>query len=626
MSPRLASARTSRPWSMAHATVRSSARPRGAPRRPRRAGWALPATPASARATIAASQCVAIGAAARSAGVPPASWPARIASGHSRAGSGSRPSTICDCRAATAAARRSPKCRAMRPSCHAPLAHRLAGDGAGGRAHRRAALDLRLPGLRGTGRRRRAVGCDQSALMEAASGQAQRRTALFSVAAAVFLIALKLVTGLVTGSLAFVAEAAHSGTDLVAAILTLLAIRLSLRPADESHHYGHGKAEQLAALAESTFLGAVSAFIGYEALHRLSGSGHPQVDATWWAFVVVGVVMAVDASRAVLSLRASRRHQSRALAATALHFASDFAASFAVLVGLVFVSAGEPDGDAVAALVVAVLVMAAAARLAFESANVLMDRAPAEAEAAVHRALTDLDDTVEVRRVRVRQAAGKDFIDVIVGLKPDAGLAQAHTTADAIEDAIAGELRGADVVVHVEPMAGSGDLRERATVAALSIPEVREVHNVRAMHVAGAYELSLHVKLPRGMALGAAHDTVERLEAAIRTAVPEVRMVHTHIEPLSQTDWASMPEQDEVASEREAIDEVAQRHPAHPPATVEFRDGERGRVALISILLPADEPLPSAHRRAGRIEEALRERCPELAEVVVHTEPISAPS
>jgi cation diffusion facilitator family transporter len=172
--------------------------------------------------------------------------------------------------------------------------------------------------------------------MAASSGQAQRRTALFSVAAAVFLIALKLVTGLITGSLAFIAEAAHSGTDLVAAILTLLAIRLSLRPADETHHYGHGKAEQLAALAESTFLGAVSAFIGYEALHRLFGGGSHEVDATWWAFAVLAVVMVVDASRAIVSLRASRRHHSPALAANALHFASDFAGSFAVLVGLIF--------------------------------------------------------------------------------------------------------------------------------------------------------------------------------------------------------------------------------------------------------------------------------------------------
>jgi cation diffusion facilitator family transporter len=460
--------------------------------------------------------------------------------------------------------------------------------------------------------------------MAAGAGHAQQRTALFSVAAAIFLIALKLVTGLVTGSLAFVAEAAHSGTDLVAAILTLWAIRVALRPADETHHYGHGKAEHLAALAESTFLGVVSAFVGYQALHRLFGGGAQDVDAAWWAFVVLGVVMALDVSRATVSLRASRRHHSPALASNALHFASDFAGSAAVLVGLIAVAAGEPDGDAIAALLVAVLVMAAAARLAVESANVLMDRAPAEAEAAVRQALATIGDPVEVRRIRVRQAAGKDFVDVVVGVKPDSGLAQAHTTADAIEEAVEAELPGADVVVHVEPTAASGDLRERATVAALSIPEVREVHNVRAMHVEGAYELSLHVKLPRGMALGAAHDTVERLESAILAAVPEVRMVHTHIEPLSQTDWASTPEQDEVADERQAIDEVVRRHTGQPPATVQFRDGERGRVALISILLPADEPLPSAHRRAGRIEVALRERCPGLAEIVVHTEPISA--
>ena len=459
---------------------------------------------------------------------------------------------------------------------------------------------------------------------DAAAARGQQRAALMSVAAAVALIALKLVTGLITGSLGLIAEAAHSGTDLVAALLTLFAIRVAVRPADSEHHYGHGKAEHLAALGESSFLVLVSAFLGYEAIHRLAGSGHHHVDAKWWSFAVMAVVIAVDASRATVSLRASRRYHSPALASNALHFASDLAGSVAVLIGLVFVASGEPAGDAIAALVVALIVMAAAGRLARESADVLMDRASADAEAAVARALATLGGGFEVRRVRARQAAGKDFVDLVVGVRADSGLAQAHTTADAIEDAVAAELPGADVLVHVEPTASSGDLRERATVAALSVPEVSEVHNVRAMHVGGAYELSLHVKLPRGMSLGAAHDTVERLEGAIVSAVPEVRMVHTHIEPLSQTDWASLPEHDEVADARRAIDEIVRRFTGQPPADVQFRDGERGRVALISILLPADEPLPSAHRRAGAIEEALRERRPELAEVVVHTEPISA--
>ena len=453
--------------------------------------------------------------------------------------------------------------------------------------------------------------------------RAQQRTALLSVVAAVFLVAVKLATGLITDSLGLIAEAAHSGTDLVAALLTLFAVRIAVRPADEEHHYGHGKAEHLAALGESTFLMLVSAFLAFEAAGRLvAGTAHP-VQTTWWSFAVLAVVISVDASRALISRRAARRHHSAALASNALHFASDLAGSLAVLVGLVLVALGEPRADAVAALIVAAIVLVAAARLARQSIEVLMDRADADAEEAVRTALGEFGD-VEVRRLRSRHAAGRDFVDLVVAVSADAGLAQAHTTADAIESAIRRQLPGSDVLVHVEPRAVEGDLRERATAAALVIPEVREVHNVRVMQLDRGHELSLHVKLPRDLALGEAHAVVERLEHALREAVPELRRVHTHIEPLSDTDWATRPARDEVAQARDAIDEVVSRYTGRPPASVSFRDADRGRVALIDVLLPADQPLPSAHRRAGAIEEAIRRRCPELADVIVHTEPAAA--
>jgi cation diffusion facilitator family transporter len=457
-----------------------------------------------------------------------------------------------------------------------------------------------------------------------AAARAQQRTALISVGAAVFLVAIKLVTGLITGSLGLIAEAAHSGTDFVAALLTLFAIRVAVRPADQAHHYGHGKAEHLAALGESTFLMVVSVFLGVQAIERLSSSSTHQVDATWWAFVVMGIVIAVDASRAVISLRASRRHHSAALASNALHFGSDLAGSVAVLVGLVLVASGEPNGDPIAALLVAVLVILAAARLAWGSSQVLMDHASAEAERAIDRALGRLDEPVDVRRVRIRHAGARAFVDLVVAVRPDAALTQAHTVADKIEDAVRAELPEADVLVHVEPGESEGDLRERATIAALTIPDVREVHNVRVMYLDGGYELSLHVKLPRELSLAQAHDSVERLEDAIRTALPEVRTVHAHIEPLSQTDYASRPAREEVAGARDAIEDVVRRYTGQSATAVRFRDGDRGRVALVTVLLPPDQPLPSAHRRAGDIEEAVRERCPELAEVIIHTEP--APS
>jgi cation diffusion facilitator family transporter len=454
----------------------------------------------------------------------------------------------------------------------------------------------------------------------------RRRTALLSVAAAILLVTVKLVTGLVTGSLAFVAEAVHSGTDLVAALLTLYAVRVAIRPPDREHQYGHGKAEHLAALGESAFLILVSVAIGGESLRRLIDGEYHGVEATWWAFAVLAVVIALDASRALASRRAALEFRSPAFAANALHFASDLAGSVAVLIGMIFVSAGQPAADAVAALFVAALVVVAGLRLARRSVDVLMDRAELEAEERIRAALARLEEPVELRRIRVRQAAGRYFADLVLAVPSDAGVTQAHAIADDVERVVEESLPGADVVVHVEPSESTGDLRERATAAASSVPEVREVHNVRVMHLPDGYELSLHVKLPSELSLTEAHGVVERLEGLIRDAIPELRNVHTHIEPLAGTDWAHRPARDDTATERQAIVETVRRVTGTQPAAVSFRDGAGGRIALVTIKLPGEEPLPSAHRHAGLIEEAVRERCPSLGDVIVHTEPDEADS
>ena len=207
---------------------------------------------------------------------------------------------------------------------------------------------------------------------------------------------------------------------------------------------------------------------------------------------------------------------------------------------------------------------------------------------------------MELRRIRVRQAAGRHFADLVVAVPSDAGVTQAHAIADDVERVVEESLPGADVVVHIEPSETSGDLRELATAAASSVPEVREVHNVRVMHLPEGYELSLHVKLPRELSLTDAHGVVERLEALVQTAIPELRKVHTHIEPLAGIDWAQPAG---AATTRppsaQAIEETVRRVTGAEPAAVSFRDGEGGRIALVTITLPGEEPLPSAHRHAG---------------------------
>jgi len=450
----------------------------------------------------------------------------------------------------------------------------------------------------------------------------QRRTALVSVFAACALIALKLGTGLATHSLGLISEAIHSGTDLVAALLTFFAVGVAAQPADPGHQYGHGKAEHLASLAEAAFLLIASGLIIERSVIRLTAA-HPQsVHATWWSLLVIGVVIVVDVGRTAASRRAAREYHSVALASNALHFASDLAGSLAVLAGLLLARAGQPKGDAVAALFVALLVLAAAARLMRRNVGVLMDRAPAAAEEAARRAIAAIEPPVELRRLRMRQAGGRHFADVVIGVPADAALRQGHAAADNVERAVQSALPDSDVVVHVEPgEAVFGAVRERAHAAALGVPRVREVHNVTAVALATGTELSLHLKLPADLSLDEAHDIAEQVERAIRDEVPEVVSVQTHLEPLADELEGTTLESQDVAEEHDLVMRIVREETGGPPSELRFLHTDEGLVAYLTLCVGGETTLGEAHARASRIEERVRAAEPGIADVIVHTEP-----
>ncbi len=450
----------------------------------------------------------------------------------------------------------------------------------------------------------------------------QRRTALVSVFAACALIALKLGTGLATHSLGLISEAIHSGTDLVAALLTFFAVGVAAQPADRGHQYGHGKAEHLASLAEAAFLVVASVFIALRAVTRLTEAHPARVHAAWWALLVIGVVILVDVARTGASWRGAREYHSAALASNALHFASDLAGSFAVLAGLLLARAGQPKGDAVAALFVAVLVLGAAGRLIRRNIDVLMDRAPADAEEAARRAILAIRPPVELRRLRMRQAAGRHFADVVIGVSADAALRQGHAAADNVERAVQNALPEADVVVHVEPgEAVSGAVRERAHAAALGVPRVREVHNVSAVALATGTELSLHLKLPADLSLEEAHTIAEQVERAIRDEVPEVVSVQTHLEPLAEESEGTTLESQDVADEHDLVMRIVRDETGGPPRELRFLHTDEGLVAYLTLAVGGETPLGEAHARASRIEERIRAQRPDICDVIVHTEP-----
>jgi divalent metal cation (Fe/Co/Zn/Cd) transporter len=248
-----------------------------------------------------------------------------------------------------------------------------------------------------------------------------------------------------------------------------------------------------------------------------------------------------------------------------------------------------------------------------------MDRTPEAAEQAARDAIARDEPGLEVKRLRVREAAGAHFVDAVVGVRPDAALGQGHAAADAVEASVKRALPRADVVVHVEP-GQAKDLRERVNAAAMGVRNVREIHNVRLMTVDGRPELSLHLKLPPSLSLDEAHAVATEVERAIRRAAAELSDVHTHIEPLSTPrDGAEL----EAAEERAVIAEVVRELTGRPPEQLRMREGERGRVvALLTVCLDAAQQLRAAHALATEIEEEIIRRAPSVADVVVHTEPL----
>ena len=443
----------------------------------------------------------------------------------------------------------------------------------------------------------------------------QRRTALASVLAACVLITVKLVAGIATHSLGLLSEAIHSGTDLVAALLTFFALGVAERPADVGHAYGHGKAEHLAALGEAAILVGASLLIVWRAVSHLTGLTESTVEPAWYAFAVLAFVITVDLTRTIVSSRAARRYSSSALGANALHFASDLVGSVAVLLGLLAVRAGWADADSAAALFVAVLVLVAAARLMRRNVDVLMDRAPADAQEAAQQAIAGVTPPVQLRRLRMRQAAGRQFADVVIGVPPGAAVAQGHAAADAVEAAVHEALPESDVVVHVEPQ-DEAALRERALAAAQRVPEVREIHNLSVLRTDRGAVVSLHLKLPGDLPLEDAHAVATEVEQAIAESVPEVVSVQTHLEPLAEPARGKTVDRDSGF-----VEEIVRSATGAAPRKLRFLDTDEGLVAFLTLGLDPGTPLAEAHRRASEVEEQIRRELPEIADVIVHTEP-----
>lgn len=278
----------------------------------------------------------------------------------------------------------------------------------------------------------------------------KKKVAGISVFAAIFLTTFKLIIGLLTGSLGILSEALHSGLDLVAAVITYFSVRISDKPADRNHHFGHGKIENLSALIETILLVITCVWIVYEAIYRLV-SGNTVIEVTVWSYVVVITSIVIDVSRSRALYRVARKYNSQALEADALHFSTDIWSSAVVLVGLFCANFGIYAADSVAALGVALIVLSVSYRLGKRAVHVLLDRSPAQVCHEIEELVQSVPGVLQFHDLKVRVAGAETFVNITIHVAPEININEAHTISHKVEDLITRRIDRCEVQVHYEP-------------------------------------------------------------------------------------------------------------------------------------------------------------------------------
>jgi cation diffusion facilitator family transporter len=450
----------------------------------------------------------------------------------------------------------------------------------------------------------------------------KEKVALGSIAASAGLTAAKGAVGLLTGSLAILSEAAHSLIDLAATVMTYFAVRISGKPADAEHHYGHGKVESVTALAETALLFVLSAAVVWEAVQRLLGAQAHVVEATIAAFAIIAASIVIDFFRARALNRVAKETSSQALEADALHFGSDMWSSVAVLVGLAGVALGYSSADAIAALVVAVFICVAGWRLGRRTIDTLTDTAPEGAAARIGAIARRVPGVVAVDRVRVRPAGAVLFVDLSVAVSRTLPLDRVASVRAQLEQAICADMANAEVTVTTEPRALDNEsMLERVMVIARN--RGLAVHHVTVHSISGRLSVSLDLEVDGTLSLGAAHDIASGLEMAVGEELgPEVE-VETHIEPLQadgvagrDAPLARLVEVREVlagiATEFAFVDEV------HDVRVRETADGE---IVNFHCLVDPILAVSDVHEMVDAVERDLRRRFPTIKRVIGHAEP-----
>jgi cation diffusion facilitator family transporter len=451
----------------------------------------------------------------------------------------------------------------------------------------------------------------------------KEQVALTSIAASAALTIAKGIVGFSTGSLAILSEAGHSLIDLGATIMTYAAVRVSGKPADDEHHYGHGKVESVSALGETALLFLLSGIVIWEAVKRLIEHEPHIVVATNWAFIVMATSVVIDFFRARALTRVAKATQSQALEADALHFSSDLWSSLAVIGGLIGVSFGIWWADSVAALAVALLVCVAGWRLGRRTIDTLTDTAPAGAVTTITDVVEKVAGVVAVEDVRARSVGDKTFIDLTVAVSRTLPLDRVSAIKGEVASALSREIPGAESIVTTDPVAlDSETVLDRVMVIARN--RALAVHHVTVHNIQDRLAIALDLEVDGKLSLAEAHDVADGLEQAIAGELGTGVEVETHIEPLQPVDASGRdaPPERVLAVQTMLAELATQDRALRNIHEVRVRETDDGEIVNFHCHVDPAMSVQTVHEKVDALERALKLHSSLIKRVIGHAEPL----
>ena len=455
----------------------------------------------------------------------------------------------------------------------------------------------------------------------------KRLAALASVGSAILLVSLKIFLVVRTGSLGVLSEALHSTLDLAAAVITYLSVRVSDKPADADHLYGHGKVESFSAFVETSLLLMTAVYIIWEAIQRLIFHGvhmRPSLEA----ILILTLCMGIDFVRARGLSRVAKKYPSEALEADALHFSTDVGSTFVVILGITGVWLGVRYGipwlntlDSFAALAVAGVIIWISSRLGRRTVDALLDVAPHGLRERIETAVDHTEGVLQSERVRVRRAGQRYFVDVTISVPRTSSLEQAHVASEAVEKRIS-QIVPADVVVHVEPRA-KVDENLFETIRAVAQRRGMAVHELSAHQFDHRLFIELHLEVDEASTLREAHRRATELEEDILKETDPRALVNIHIEPLGVKIGGAEEMKELARTVQEFLNSLqSEYHELTNCHEVHVRSVDHKILVSCHCAMDGSLPITEVHDITAALEDRVKERFPQIFRLTIHPEPV----